>query len=183
MRWNGFSGQRLATSIVAVAWLCLPEVSFGQKISSGYVEEYSLASLKTFAFAVQERAAPDELVGRPSAEAQIKEVLGEELEAAGFQEVTQSPDFLVAFYSHHQLRMSYRDLGAGAPQQFGTSHYEVGHLYVDLLAFPSKEAVWSGVASKSLRQGQGEKLLRKACRRLVKTVQKDARTQDEKKQR
>ena len=161
----------------------LQEAILAQKISSGYVEDYPLSTLKSYAFAIQEREVRDGLADKPTSEALIREALREELEAAGFALVLDSPDFLVAFYAHRQLKTSYQALGRAAPQEFGTDHYEVGNLYVDFVVFQSKEAAWSGVASKTLRNGQPEKLVRRACRKLVEQFRKDARKQEKQKNR
>ncbi len=177
------AGGVLSIATFPLLWAALQEPILAQKISSGYVEDYPLSTLKSYAFAIQEREKQDGLADKPTNEALIKEVLGEEMEAAGFTRVASNPDFLVAFYTHRQLKTSYQALGRAAPRDFGTDHYEVGHLYVDFVVFQSKKAAWSGIASKALRNSQPEKLVRKACRKLVDQFRKDVRKQDKQRNR
>ncbi len=155
-----------------------------QKIDSGYDETFPLSELKTFGFLAQERSEPDGLASNRQAEALIRENLVNQFLAAGFVPAETEPDLLIAFYAKTTLKTSWTAAGYARLGEFGSDHYEVGTLVVDVISHRIKRAVWQGVASKALRGKDREErreIVEDACAKLVERFRKDAEKQAKKK--
>ena len=86
--------------VTAVGALVLLAVSaaFGMSVKSDYEKTYDFSQLHTFAFKT-DRASNDPLNTNTIEAGRIQNALASQLEANGFTQATQAPDFIVAFYA------------------------------------------------------------------------------------
>jgi uncharacterized membrane protein len=184
-------------------------VVFGMSVKSDYEKNYNFSQLKTFAFKT-DRASDDPLSTNTLEAGRIQNALAAQLEANGFTQSAQNPDFIVAFYSRTKQKTQVQSSGFGGPgfgpgfgmgRGFGwgygipgrarwrygvgpdiwTTNYTQGCVMADIIDPRTNDLVWRGVVKDTVNGiGQSEKQTDQASRDLVKKFVKDAKKVDKK---
>src|SRR5678815_6072017 len=85
-------------------------VALGLSVKSDYQKSYDFSRLKTFAFKT-DRASNDPLNTNTIEAQRIQDALTAQLEANGFTQAQQDPDFIVAFYATTREKTSVQSTG------------------------------------------------------------------------
>jgi uncharacterized membrane protein len=93
-------------------------VAFGMSVKSDYEKNYNFSQLRTFAFKT-DRASNDPLSTNTLEAGRIQNALATQLEANGFTQSAQNPDFIVAFYSRTKQKTQVQSSGFGGGPGFG----------------------------------------------------------------
>jgi uncharacterized membrane protein len=183
-------------------------VVFGMSVKSDYEKNYNFSQLKTFAFKT-DRTSNDPLSTNTLEAGRIQNALAAQLEANGFTQSTQNPDFIVAFYSRTKQKTQVQSSGFGggfgpgfgfgrgfgwgygipgrARWRYGygpdiwTTNYTQGCVMADIIDPRTNDLVWRGVVKDTVNGiGQSEKQTDQAAKDLVKKFVKDAKKVDKK---
>ncbi len=177
--------------------------AFGMSVKSDYQKDYDFSRLRTFAFKT-DRASNDPLSTNTIEAQRIQDALAAQLEAAGFTQATQDPDFIVAFYATTKQKTSVQSTGFGGfgyGRGFGwgygipgagrwrwgfgpdiwTTNYTQGCVMTDVIDPKANELVWRGVVTDTVSGvGQSEKQANQAAKDLIKNFLKDAKKTEKK---
>ena len=177
--------------------------AFGMSVKSDYEKTYDFSRLRTYAFKT-DRASNDPLNTNTIVARRIQNGLATQLDANGFSQTTQDPDFIVAFYSTTTQKTSIQSTGFGGfgyGRGFGwgygipgagrwyrgfgpdiwTTNYTQGCVMADVIDPKTNELVWRGVVTDTVKGiGQSEKQANQAAKDLVKNFLKDAKKVDSK---
>jgi hypothetical protein len=177
--------------------------AFGMSVKSDYQKSYDFNRLHTFAFKT-DRASNDPLATNTIEAQRIQSALAAQLEANGFTQATQDPDFIVAFYATTKQKTSVQSTGFGGfgfGRGFGwgygipgagrwrwgygpdiwTTNYTQGCVMADVIDPKTNELVWRGVVTDTVNGiGQSEKQSNQAAKDLVKNFLKDAKKVEKK---
>jgi uncharacterized membrane protein len=183
-------------------------VVFGMSVKSDYEKNYNFSQLKTFAFKT-DRTSNDPLSTNTLEAGRIQNALAAQLEANGFTQSAQNPDFIVAFYSRTKQKTQVQSSGFGPGfgpgfgfgRGFGwgygipgrgrwrygygpdiwTTNYTQGCVMADVIDPRTNDLVWRGVVKDTVNGiGQSEKQTDQAAKDLVKKFMKDAKKVDKK---
>ncbi len=181
--------------------------AFGMSVKSDYQKTYDFSQLHTFAFKT-DRASNDPLNTNTIEAGRIQSALTAQLEANGFTQSSQNPDFIVAFYATTKQKSSVESTGFGPGfggfgygRGFGwgygipgggrwrwgygpdiwTTNYTQGCVMADIVDPKNKELVWRGAVKDTVNGiGQSEKQSNQAAKDLVKKFLKDSKKVDKK---
>ena len=147
--------------------------AFGMSVKSDYQKTYDFSRLRTFAFKT-DRASNDPLSTNTLEAGRIQNALAAQLQANGFTQAAQNPDFIVAFYSRTKQKTQVQSsgfggsgfggLGFGFGRGFGwgygvpyrarwrwglgpdiwTTNYTQGCVMADVIDARTNELVWRG---------------------------------------
>src|SRR5260370_16241196 len=92
--------------------------AFGMSTKSDYEKNFDFSQLRTFAFKT-DRASNDPLSTNTLEAGRIQKALTAQLEANGFSQSSQNPDFIVAFYSRSKQKTQVQSSGFGPGFGFG----------------------------------------------------------------
>ena len=180
--------------------------AFGMSVKSDYEKSFDFTQLHTFAFKT-DRAGDDPLSTNTLEAGRIQNALAAQLEANGFSQSAQNPDFVVAFYSRTQQKTQVQSTGFGPGigpgfgfgRGFGwgygipyrarwrrgygpdiwTTTYTQGCVMADVIDARTNDLVWRGAVKDTVNGiGQSEKQADQAARDLVKQFLKDAKKVD-----
>jgi Domain of unknown function (DUF4136) len=164
-------------------------------VKSDYESNFDFDRLRTFAFKT-ERSSKDPLTQNTIEAERIQKALAAQLQANGFTQSTQNPDFIVAFYSRKKQETELQSTGFGIGPGWGwgygipgrgrwrwgfgpdiwTDNYIEGCIMVDMIAPRTNELVWRGVATDMLSGiDQSEKQVNNAAKDLIKKFVKDGK--------
>src|SRR5215470_15588518 len=91
----------------------------GASVKSDYMKDFDFSKLRTFAFKT-DRTSDDQLSSNSIEAERIQNALTIQLRASGFNQVSQDPDFVVAFYSRTREKTEIESTpGFGLGQGFG----------------------------------------------------------------
>jgi uncharacterized membrane protein len=191
--------------IIGALFLFAVSAAFGMSVKSDYEKDYDFSRLRTFAFKT-DRASNDPLRTNMIEAGRIQNALAAQLQANGFSQSQEKPDFLVAFYSRTRERTQVQstgfDPGFGFGRGFGwgygipyrarwrwgfgpdiwTTTYIEGCVMADIIDTQTNELAWRGVVKDTVKGiGQTEKQANQAARDLVKRFLKDAKKVEKKK--
>ena len=180
---------------------------FGMSVKSDYEKNFDFSQLHTFAFKT-DRASNDPLITNTIEGGRIQNALAAQLEANGFTQATQDPDFIVAFYATTKQKTSVQSTGFGPGfggfgygRGFGwgygipgggrwrrgygpdiwTTNYTQGCVMADVINPKTNELVWRGAVKDTVNGiGQSEKQANQAAKDLVKSFLKDAKKVEKK---
>ncbi len=197
-------GFRIFTVAGALMLLAVT-TAFGMSTKSDYEKNFDFSQLRTFAFKT-DRASNDPLSTNTLEAGRIQNALAAQLEANGFSQAQQNPDFIVAFYSRSKQKTQVESSGFGPGFGFGrgfgwgygvpfrerwrygfgpdiwTSNYTQGCVMADVIDAKTNEVVWRGVATDTISGiDQSEKQTDQAAKDLVKKFMQDAKKVDKKK--
>jgi len=181
--------------------------AFGMSVKSDYQKTYDFSQLHTFAFKT-DRASNDPLNTNTIEAGRIQSALTTQLEANGFTQASQNPDFIVAFYATTKEKTSVQSTGFGPGiggfgygRGFGwgygipgggrwrwgygpdiwTTNYTQGCVMADIVDPKTNELVWRGAVKDTVKGiGQSEKQSNQAAKDLVKNFLKDSKKVDKK---
>jgi hypothetical protein len=184
--------------------------AFGMSVKSDYQKTYDFSRLHTFAFKT-ERSGNDPLNTNTIEAGRIQSALAAQLEANGFTQSSQDPDFIVAFYATTQEKTSVQSTGGFGPglgrfgygRGFGwgygipgagrwrwgygpdiwTTNYTQGCVMADIIDPKTNELVWRGAVTDTVKGiGQSDKQSNQAAKDLVKNFLKDAKKEETKRE-
>lgn len=197
-------GFRIFT-VAGALMLFAVTAAFGMSTKSDYEKNFDFSQLHSFAFKT-DRASNDPLSTNTLEAGRIQNALAAQLEANGFSQATENPDFIVAFYSRSKQKTQVESSGIGPGFGFGrgfgwgygvpfrgrwrngfgpdiwTDNYTQGCIMADVIDSKTNEVVWRGVVTDTISGiDQSEKQTDQAAKDLVKTFMKDAKKVDKKK--
>jgi len=191
-------------TVTAALVLFAVTAAFGMSVKSDYQKTYDFSRLRTFAFKT-DRPSNDPLSTDTIQAERIQNALAAQLEASGFTQATQDPDFIVAFYATTKQKTSVQSTGFGGFGGFGygrgfgwgygipgagrwrrgfgpdiwTTNYTQGCVMADVIDPKNNELVWRGAVTDTVNGiGQSEKQATQAAKDLVKNFMKDAKKVD-----
>src|SRR6266850_8565991 len=189
-------------TVVGALVLLAVTAAFGMSVKSDYEKNFDFSQLHTFAFKT-ERASNDPLSTNTIEAGRIQNALTAQLEANGFTQASQDPDFIVAFYSRSkqktQVQSSGFGPGFGMGRGFGwgygipgrgrwrwgygpdiwTTNYAQGCVMADIIDPRTNALVWRGKVTDTVNGiGQSEKQTDQAAKDLVSKFLKDAKKVD-----
>jgi uncharacterized membrane protein len=193
--------------VTAVGALVLFAVTaaFGMSVKSDYDKNFDFSQLHTFSFKT-DRASNDPLSTNTIEAGRIQNALTAQLEANGFTQAVQNPDFIVAFYSTTRQKTQVQSdggfgpgIGFGYGRGFGwgygmpgrwrwgygpdiwTTNYTQGCVMADIIDPKNNQLVWRGAVTDTVNGiGQSEKQSDQAAKDLVKNFMKDAKKEEKK---
>lgn len=184
--------------------------TFGMSVKSDYEKNFDFSQLRTYAFKT-DRMSNDPLSTNTLEAGRIQEALTTQLDANGFSQTGDSPDFIVAFYSRTKEKTQVQSSGLGglgygrgfgfgrgfgwgygipyrARWRYGfgpdiwTTTYTQGCVMADVIDSRTNDLVWRGVVKDTVNGiGQSEKQANEAAKDLVGRFVKDAKKVDKKK--
>ncbi len=194
-------------TVVGALVLFAITAAFGMSVKSDYQKTYDFSQLHTFAFKT-DRASNDPLNTNTIEAGRIQSALTTQLEANGFTQASQNPDFIVAFYATTKEKTSVQSTGFGPGiggfgygRGFGwgygipgggrwrwgygpdiwTTNYTQGCVMADIVDPKTNELVWRGAVKDTVHGiGQSEKQSNQAAKDLVKNFLKDSKKVDKK---
>ena len=186
-------------TVVGALVLFAITAAFGMSVKSDYQKTYDFSQLHTFAFKT-DRASNDPLTTNTIEAGRIQSALAAQLEANGFTQSSQNPDFIVAFYATTKEKTSVQSTGIGGGFGYGrgfgwgygipgggrwrwgygpdiwTTNYTQGCVMADIVDPKTNELVWRGVVKDTVNGiGQSEKQSNQAAKDLVKNFLKDGK--------
>ena len=175
---------------------------FGMSVKSDYEKNFDFSQLHTFAFKT-DRVSNDPLSTNTLEAGRIQNALTAQLEANGFTQASQNPDFIVAFYSRTKEKTQVQSAGFGPGFGFGrgfgwgygipgrgrwrwgygpdiwTTNYTQGCVMADIIDARTNHLVWRGRVTDTINGvGQSEKKTDQAAKDLVSKFVKDAKKVD-----
>ncbi len=176
---------------------------FAMSVKSDYQKNFDFSQLRTFTFKT-DRASSDPLSTNTLEAGRIQNALTAQLQANGFNQSSQNPDFIVAFYSRTKERTQVQSLGGFGPgfgwgRGFGwgygipyrarwrwgygpdiwTTNYTQGCVMADIIDARTNQLVWRGKVTDTVNGiGQSEKQANQAAKDLISKFLKDARKVD-----
>ncbi len=191
-------------TVVGALVLFAITAAFGMSVKSDYQKTYDFSHLHTFAFKT-DRASNDPLNTNTIEAGRIQSALAAQLEANGFTQSSQNPDFIVAFYATTKEKTSVQSTGIGGGFGYGrgfgwgygipgggrwrwgygpdiwTTNYTQGCVMADIVDPKTNELVWRGVVKDTVNGiGQSEKQSNQAAKDLVKNFLKDGKKAEKK---
>src|SRR5216684_2024526 len=176
----------------------------GMYKKTDYEKNFDFSQLRTFAFKT-DRASNDPLSTNTLEAGRIQNALTAQLEANGFTQASQNPDFIVAFYSRTKEKTQVQSAGFGPGFGFGrgfgwgygipgrgrwrwgygpdiwTTNYTQGCVMADIIDVRTNDLVWRGKVTDTVSGiGQSEKQANQAAKDLVSKFVKDAKKVDKK---
>ncbi len=173
-------------------------------VKSDYEKNFDFSQLHTFAFKT-DRVSNDPLSTNTLEAGRIQNALTAQLEANGFTQASQNPDFIVAFYSRTKEKTQVQSAGFGPGFGFGrgfgwgygipgrgrwrwgygpdiwTTNYTQGCVMADIIDVRTNDLVWRGKVTDTVSGiGQSEKQANQAAKDLVSKFVKDAKKVDKK---
>jgi hypothetical protein len=104
----------LRVTVAAALVLFAVTASFGMSVKSDYEKSFDFSQLHTFAFKT-DRTTNDPLNTNTLEAGRIQNALAAQLEANGFAQATENPDFIVAFYSRSKQKTQVQSTGGFGP--------------------------------------------------------------------
>jgi hypothetical protein len=170
--------------------------AFGSSTKSDYQKDFDFSRLHTFSFKT-ERDSRDRLATNTIEAQRILKALTVQLEENGFTQGSDSPDFIVAFYSRVKEKTEINSTGFGYGPGWGwgygipyrnrwrwgrgpdisTYTYTQGCVMADIIDSKTQELVWRGVVKDTVNGiGQSEKQVNSAAKDLIQRFLKDTRS-------
>jgi Domain of unknown function (DUF4136) len=175
--------------------------AFGSSTKSDYQKDFDFSRLHTFSFKT-ERDSRDRLATNTIEAERIQSALAAQLQANGFSQTTDNPDFVVAFYSRVKEKTEINSTGFGYGPGWGwgygipyrnrwrfgrgpdiwTYTYTQGCVMADIIDTKTQELVWRGVVKDTVSGiGQSEKQVNSAAKDLIQRFLKDAKSAEKQK--
>src|SRR6266550_8019342 len=101
-------------AVAAALMLFAVTAAFGMSTKSDYQKNFDFSQLRTFTFKT-DRASNDPLSANTLEAGRIQNALAAQLQANGFTQSSQNPDFIVAFYSRTIQKTQVQSLGGFGP--------------------------------------------------------------------
>lgn len=159
-------------------------VARAQSVQSDYDRSFNLARLKTYGFLEQPRKPGDALAESPLNDRRIHAALDSDLQTNGFSP-SEQPDFLIAYYVTTKQGLDIQDnRNGGGPWGWGPWGWDrwgninvkqvtEGTLVVMFIDPATRQEVWRGMVSGTIKQKSMEKEVNKSAAKLVERFVKD----------
>jgi len=194
------------TTVAGALIILAATAGFAMSVKSDYQKNFDFSGLRTFAFKT-DRSSGDPLSTNTLEADRIQSALAAQLEANGFTQSSQNPDFIVAFYSRTKQQTQVQSAGGFGPgfgfgRGFGwgygvpyrarwrwgygpdiwTTNYTQGCVMADIIDARTNDLVWRGKVTDTVNGiGQSEKQANQAAKDLITKFVKDAKKVDKKK--
>jgi len=158
--------------------------ALGQSVQTDYDRSFNLARLKTYGFLELPRKRDDALAESPLNDRRIHNALDSDLQANGFSPGEQ-PDFLIAYYVTTKQGLDIQDnrsgIGPWGWDRWGWDRWgninvkqvTEGTLVVMFIDPATRQEVWRGMASGTIKQKSMEREVNKSIAKLVERFVKD----------
>lgn len=151
--------------------------ALAQSVHTDYDRSFNLAKLKTYGFYEQERAPGDALAASPLNDRRIHTALDSQLQAQGLRP-SEQPDFKIAYYVTTRQGLDIQDNRFGIGPWDRTGNINVtqvteGTLVVVFVDQATRQEVWRGTASGTIKQKSLDKEVTKSITKLVQQFVKD----------
>jgi hypothetical protein len=151
--------------------------AMAQSVQTDYDRSFSLAGLKTYGFYEQARLPGDPLAESPLNDRRIHTALDSQLRAQGFSP-SEQPDFLIAYYVTTKQGLDIQDnrFGIGPWERWGNidvKQVTQGTLVVAFVDPATRQEVWRGMASATIKEKNLHKDVNKSITKLVQQFVKD----------
>ena len=150
-----------------------------QSVQTDYDRSFNLARLKTYGFLELPRKPGDPLAESPLNDRRIHNALDSDLQANGFSPSGQ-PDFLIAYYVTTKQGVDIQDnrygIGPWGWDRWGNINVKQvteGTLVVMFIDRATRQEVWRGMASGTIKQKSMEKEVNKSVTKLVERFVRD----------
>jgi hypothetical protein len=146
--------------------------ALAQSVRTDYDRSFNLARLKTYGFYEQVRRPGDPLAESPLNDRRIHTALDSQLQAQGFSP-SEQPDFLIAYYvttrqglniQDNRWRMGPFDDRTGT---INVKQVTEGTLVVIFVDAATRQEVWRGMASATIKEKNLHKDVNKSITKLV----------------
>lgn len=159
--------------------LMMSIAALAQSVQTDYDRSFNLAKLKTYGFDEQVRKPGDALAESPLNDRRIHTALDSQLQAQGFSPSGQ-PDFLIAYYVTTRQGLDIQDnrygIGPWGWDRWGNINVKQvteGTLVVMFIDPATRQEVWRGMASGTIKQKSMDKEINKSITKLVERFVKD----------
>lgn len=152
--------------------------TMAQSVRTDYDRSFNLAGLKTYGFYQQSRRPGDPLAESPLNDRRIHTALDSELRAQGFSPSEQL-DFLIAYYVTTRQGLDIKDdnrFGIGPWDRWGSikvNQVTEGTLVVIFVDPATRQEVWRGLASGTIKEESLHKDVNKSITKLMQRFVKD----------
>ena len=151
--------------------------AMAQSVGTDYDRSFNLARLKTYGFDEQARMPGDPLAESPLNDRRIHTALDSQLRAQGFSS-SEQPDFLIAYYVTTKQGLDIQDnrFGIGPWERWGSikvNQVTEGTLVVIFVDPATRQEVWRGMASATIKEKNLHKDVNKSITKLVQQFVKD----------
>lgn len=150
-----------------------------QSVQTDYDRSFNLARLNTYGFLELPRKPGDPLAESPLNDRRIHDALDSDLQANGFSPSGQ-PDFLIAYYVTTKQGLDIQDnrygIGPWGWDRLGNINVKQvteGTLVVMFIDPATRQEVWRGMASGTIKQKSMDKEVNKSIAKLVERFVKD----------
>ena len=151
-----------------------------QTVQTDYDRNFNLAKFKTFVFYQHERRADDPLAASPINDRRIHDALDTQLRSNGFAP-SEQPDFLIAYFVTTKRGLDIQDNRFGLFQRLGSvnvNQVTEGTIVVVFVDRATKQEVWRGYASGTIRPKDLDKDVTKAATKLIQKFKKNQMGKD-----
>jgi hypothetical protein len=150
--------------------------AMAQSVRTDYDRSFNLTGLKTYSFYEQSRGPGDPLAESPLNDRRIHTALDSELRAQGFSP-SEQPDFLIAYYVTTRQGLDIKDNRFGVPGGWwggiNVNQVTEGTLVVIFVDPATRQEVWRGLASGTIKEESLHKDVNKSITKLVQKFVKD----------
>jgi hypothetical protein len=149
--------------------------ALAQTVQTDYDRSFNLAGFKTFGFYQQERRPDDPLAASPINDRRIHDALDTQLRSNGLTPGEQ-PDFLIAYFVTTKKGLDIQDNRFGLFQRMGSvnvNQVTEGTIVVVFVDSATKQEVWRGYASGTIRPKDLDKDVNKAATKLIQKFKRN----------
>jgi hypothetical protein len=149
--------------------------ALAQTVQTDYDHNFNLAKLRTYGFYQQERRSDDPLAASPINDRRIHDALDTQLRSNGLAP-SEQPDFLIAYFVTTKRGLDIQDNRFGLFQRMGSvnvNQVTEGTLVVVFVDSATKQEVWRGYASGTIKPKDLDKDVNKAATKLVQKFKKN----------
>ena len=173
-----------AVSNCGLLLMMMAIAAMSQSVQTDYDRSFNLARLKTYSFLELPRKPGDALAESPLNDRRIHDALDSDLQANGFSPSSQ-PNFLIAYYVTTKQGLDIQDNRYGVgPWGWGPWGWDrwgninvkqvtEGTLIVMFIDPATRQEVWRGMASGTIKQKSMDKEINKSITKLVERFVKD----------
>jgi hypothetical protein len=154
-------------------------IAMAQSVQTDYDRLFNLARLKTYGFLELPRKPGDPLAESPLNDRRIHNALDSDLQANGFSPSGQ-PDFLIAYYvttkqgfDIQENRYGIGPWGWDRWSNINVKQVTEGTLVLMFIDPATRQEVWRGMASGTIKQKSMDKEVNKSAAKLVERFVKD----------
>lgn len=149
--------------------------ALAQTVQTDYDHNFNLAKFRTYGFYQQERRPNDPLAASPINDRRIHDALDTQLRSNGFA-ASEQPDFLIAYFVTTKRGLDIQDNRFGLFQRMGSvnvNQVTEGTIVVVFVDSATKQEVWRGYASGTIRPKDLDKDVNKAATKLIQKFKKN----------